>query len=72
MLAGYSKSYKKLNWIIKVILAVIPVTGWVNAVVYRLATGHLIAALLAIPFGPLFWLVDLITVILAGKPTVFA
>ena len=69
---GYVKKYNKLDWIIKVILAVIPVTGWVNAVLYRLAKGHTIAGILAIPLGPIFWVLDLITVILSGKPTIFA
>lgn len=68
----YKKSYNKLSFIIKLILAIIPVTGWINAIIYRLAGGHLIAGILAIPFGEIFWIVDLITVILAGKPTVFA
>ncbi len=68
----YVKSYNKLEWIIKVILAVIPVTGWVNAILYRLGTGHTVAAILAIPFGEIFWILDLITVLLSGKPTICA
>lgn len=72
MLAKYSKGYNKLSWLVKVILAIIPVTAWVNAILYRFSTGHVIAGLLAIPFGPLFWILDLVTVILSGKPSIFA
>jgi hypothetical protein len=32
----------------------------------------IIAGILAIPFGEIFWIVDLITVIFSGKPTLFA
>ncbi len=69
---GYVKTYKGLPWIVRLILAIIPVTGWINAILYRLATGHIIAAILCIPFGFIGWLLDLITVILSGKPTIFA
>lgn len=70
--SGYVSTYNGLPWIVRLILAIIPFTGWLNAIVYRLANGHLIAGILAIPFGEIFWIVDLITVILNGKPTVFA
>lgn len=72
MLAKYSKSYKKLSWLVKVIVAIIPITSWVNAILYRFSTGHVIAGILAIPFGFIFWVLDLITVVLSGKPTIFA
>ena len=69
---GYVKSYNKLEWIIKLIVAIIPITGWINAILYRLGKGNLLGAILAIPFGFVFWVVDLVTVILSGKITVLA
>ncbi len=70
--SGYVGSYNGLPWLVKLILAIIPITSWLNAIIYRLCTGHIIAAILAIPFGWIFWIVDLVTVVLSGKPTVFA
>lgn len=69
---SYVKGYNGLPWLVKLILAIIPVTGWINAVIYRLAKEHLIAGILCIPFGWLAWVIDLISVILYGKPVVFA
>lgn len=69
---NYVKTYNKLNYIIKLILAIIPVTAWINAILYRITGGHVIAGILAIPFGFIFWILDLITVVLSGKPTIFA
>lgn len=68
----YVKTYDGLQWIVKLILAIIPITGWLNAILYRLAKGHLIAGVLCIFFGWIFWVIDLITVILSGKPVLFA
>lgn len=68
----YVKTYDGLQWIVKLILAIIPITGWLNAILYRLAKGHLIAGVLCIFFGWIFWVIDLITVILNGKPVLFA
>jgi hypothetical protein len=69
---GYVKAYNGLEWIVKLIIAIIPFTGWINAILYRVAKGHIIAGILAIPFGEIFWIIDLITVIFSGKPTLFA
>lgn len=71
-MSGYKKAYKGLAWIVRLILAIIPVTAWINAILYRFSTGHIIAAILCIPFGGIAWILDLITVIISGAPTVFA
>ena len=70
---GYLKFYKDLPWILRLIFAIIPITAWINAVCYRLAKGHIIAGVLCIFFGfNIVWVIDLISVILCGKPVVFA
>lgn len=70
---SYVKGYNGLPWLVKLIFAIIPISAWFNAVVYRLAKGHLIAGILCIFFGfNIVWIVDLISVILYGKPVVFA
>lgn len=69
---GYIKFYEGLAWIFRLIFAIIPITGWVNAVLYRIGKDNLVSGIIAIFLGPLFWLVDLVSVILFGKPVVFA
>lgn len=68
----YSKFYIGLSWTIKLIVAIIPITAWVNSVLYRIGKGHLVEGLVCIPLGGIAWLVDLVSVILYGKPVVFA
>ena len=68
----YLKFYNGLSWIIKLIFAIIPITGWINAFLYRFAKKHYVAGVLCIIFAPVAWIVDLICVILFGKPTLFA
>lgn len=72
---SFAKSYNKMNWLIKIILALIPVTAWFVQGIYRVSKGHVIAGVLylVIPcWAGIGWLIDLITVIMNGKPTVFA
>lgn len=68
---GYVKSYNKLSYIVKLILAIIPITGWINSVLYRIAKGNIIVGVIAI-FIPIFYILDLITVIFTGKPQILA
>ncbi len=65
---GYVKWYDGLDFIIKLIFAIIPITSWINAVVYRIAKGHIISGIIAIFLGFIFWIIDLISVIVNGKP----
>lgn len=70
---SYLKFYNGLPWIFKLIFAIIPVTAWINAICYRIAKGHVVAGVLCIFFGfNIVWIIDLISVILYGKPVVFA
>ena len=60
------------SWIINVILAIIPITSIVLGIVNRATRGHIIGAILNFFLAPLFWIVDLITVILSNKLVLLA
>ena len=64
----YVSWYEKQDAIVKLIFAIIPVTSWVNAILYRLGKGHMLSGILAIFFGFIFWIIDLVSVLLNGKP----
>ena len=68
---GYLRFYDGLAWIIKLIFAIIPLTGWVNAFLYRIGKGQLVVGIICIFIPPVAWLVDLVCVIIYGKPTLF-
>lgn len=68
----YVKFYEGLAWLLKLILAIIPITAWVNGVLYRIGRGHLVSGIICIFLGFIFWIIDLVSVILFGKPVLFA
>lgn len=63
----YVKFFDELNPLIRLILLIIPVTSWINAIVYRFAKGNLLGAILAIPFGTILGIIDLVSILLYGK-----
>ncbi len=75
---GFIAAMDNLPWIAKLILC-IPMLNFIWGI-YRIVKGAtqskgliLIAGILwIIPGGVICWLVDLITTILSGKPTIFA
>jgi len=64
MAAKTNKAYLKQPFIVSLILAIIPVTNIVLGVLYRISKGKLILAILNILLAPLFFVVDLVSVIL--------
>ena len=64
MAAKKNKAYLKQEFIISVILAIIPITNIILGVLYRLGKGKTILAILNIIIFPLFFIVDLVSVIL--------
>lgn len=67
-MAKSSKSgYFSLGRLISIILAIIPVTNWICGIITRFTRGHIIAGILNIFFVPVFYVMDLITMILSGK-----
>ena len=59
-----SKRYFGLDWLVCVILAIIPVTSILCGIITRVQRGNILGAILNFLLCPLFWLVDLITMIL--------
>ena len=53
--------------IINIILAIIPITNIILGIYKRATTGHILGAVLNFFLAPIFWIVDLITVILDNK-----
>ena len=65
-----SKRYFGLDWLICVILAIIPVTSIICGLITRVQRGNILGAILNFLLCPLFWLIDLITM-LVKKDIVF-
>ena len=71
-MAKKGKAYLGLDWLVSVILAIIPVTNIVLGVVTRFQRGKLIPAIFNILLAPLFYIVDLVTIIFSKDLTFFA
>lgn len=72
MAKGKSKSAYGFGRIVNIILAIIPLTNIIFGIVKRATTGHLIGAVLNFFLAPLFYIIDLITVILDDKLVLLA
>ena len=72
MAKGKSKSAYGFGRIVNIILAIIPITNIIFGIVKRATTGHLIGAVLNFFLAPLFYIIDLITVILDDKLVLLA
>ena len=63
-----SKDYFGLDWIISLILAIIPVTSWIMGALTRFQEGKLVAGLIRLIFGfTIVWILDLIYMIMYHK-----
>ncbi len=59
------KDYFGLNYIVSVILAIIPVTAWILGAVTRFMEGKIVAGLIRLIFGfTIVWILDIISMIL--------
>ena len=59
-----NKDYLGLDWIVSLILAIIPVTAWVLGVVVRFQEKKYVAALVRVFFGWLAWIPDIIFMVM--------
>ncbi len=66
------KAYLGLDWIISVILAIIPFTNVILGIVTRVARGNILGAVLNFFLSPFFYIIDLITIIINKDLTVLA
>lgn len=75
---GFVKAMDSLPWIVKLILCIpaLDIVWAIYRIVKGIATGSvitLVAGILwIIPGSIVCWILDLITTIIAGKPTIFA
>lgn len=60
-----TKRYFGLGWLVSLILAIIPVTSVVCGIVTRVMRGHVLGAILNLILCPIFYVVDLVTMIVA-------
>lgn len=67
-----SKRYFGLDWIVCLILAIIPITSIVCGIITRAQRGHIIGAILNFFFAPIFWIIDIVTMIISKDITVLA
>ena len=67
LLRAYSVWFDNLSKKTKTLLLAIPVTGWINASLYRFSKDNFSSAIFAIILGPLFWLMDLIFFLVKGE-----
>ena len=61
------KDYLGLDWIVSLILVIIPVTAWVLGVVVRIQEGKLVAGIIRIFFGWLAWIPDIVFMVWKGQ-----
>ena len=67
-MAKSKKDYFGLDYIVSVILAIIPVTSWICGAITRFQDGKIVAGLIRIFFGwNIIWLIDLILMITNKK-----
>ena len=63
-MAKTSKDYFGLDYIISLILAIIPVTSWICGAITRFTEGKIVAGIIRLIFGfTIVWILDLIFMI---------
>ena len=67
-----SKRYFGFDWIVCLILAIIPITSVVCGIVTRVQRGAWLGAILNFFLCPIFWIVDLVTMIVKKDITFLA
>lgn len=67
-----SKAYFGLGWVVSLILAIIPVTNLIFGIVTRAMRGNILGLILNIILAPVFYIIDLVTIIIKKDLTVLA
>lgn len=69
---GLVQAINDLPLVVKIILA-LPFLDWIVFGVYRILKGHVIAGIVWLFIGAAFgWIIDIVTLVLYGKVTIFA
>lgn len=71
-MAKQKKAYFGSSRVIAIILAIIPFTNVILGIVTRISRGKILGALLNLIIAPLFYIIDLITVLIKKDVTVLA
>jgi len=59
------KDYFGLDWVVSLILAIIPVTSWICGAVTRFQEGKIVAGIVRLVFGfTIVWICDLVLMIM--------
>ena len=67
-MAKTSKDYFVLQYIVSLILAIIPVTSWICGFLTRFNEGKIVAGLIGLIFGwNIIWILDLVFMIVKGQ-----
>ena len=66
------KRYFGLGWLACLILAIIPVTSIICGIITRIQRGNILGAILNFVLFPIFYVIDIVTMILAKDITVLA
>lgn len=66
------RAYLGLDWVISLILAIIPFTNIVCGIIVRIQRENWLGVILNIVLFPLFYIIDLVTIILSKDLTVLA
>ena len=66
------RAYFGRGWVVSLILAIIPITSWILGIIVRFKRGNILGGILNIPFGLIFWIIDLVTMIIQKDITVLA
>ncbi len=67
-MAKASNDYFGLNYVVSLILAIIPVTAWICGAVTRFMEGKIVAGLIRLIFGfTIVWILDIIWMIMNKK-----
>lgn len=71
-MAKAAKRYFGLDWVICLILAIIPVTSIICGIITRAMRGNILGAILNLVLAPIFWIIDLVTMIVNKDITILA
>ena len=72
MASKSTKGYFGMGHLISIIFAIIPVTSLIFGIVTRFTRGKWLGAILNIIIFPLFWIVDIVTIIAGNKNSFLA
>ena len=68
-MAKSNKDYFGLDYIVSLILAIIPITAWICGFITRFKEGKIVAGIIRVLpfFGFIIWVIDLVMMILKGE-----